>query len=101
MANDSWKTLRDSSCLRGGLGTGFTTKARRREESPSFWLRLSTHEIQSHPCPDRLPGGIDYSDGGHPSILGELHTRRVAERNSHAGFPELRRKALSRTSVRS
>src|SRR5207247_3171206 len=29
-----------SSCLRGGSGAGFTTKARRREESPSFWLRL-------------------------------------------------------------
>src|SRR5436309_11722443 len=34
------KTLRDSSRLRGGLGPAFTTKTRRRKESPSFWLRL-------------------------------------------------------------
>src|SRR2546428_7809624 len=37
-------TFRDffpSSRLRGGLGPVFTTKTRRRKESPSFWLRLS------------------------------------------------------------
>src|SRR5207247_10626754 len=39
----------DSSWLSAGLWAGFTTKARRREESPSLWLRL---------CRARFIGGF-------------------------------------------
>src|SRR6266516_1932422 len=45
-----WETLLDSSRLRAfvvDFGAGFTTKARRREESPSFWLRLWSRKILS------------------------------------------------------
>jgi len=45
-----WKTLRDSSPLRAfvvDFGAGFTTKARRREESPNVSLRLWSRKVLS------------------------------------------------------